>query len=381
MQRRYDVLLYAPALGPLLATNDVGATGGAETQVFLVARALAADGLRVCVCTFDVPGGEIPPRIDGVDIVTRRPYVRGGVVAQVREALALICDLAATRSSVYVTRVAGFHVGLVALAARLTRGRFVYSAANVDDFRFRDYSPPFRDWALHKLGLALADVLIVQTEEQRARCRTHLGRSAVVIPSFVEEADESRCPPDTFLWIGRAAWYKDPLKFVALARAVPEAKFAAVCAPGTGAAEDLTSELERAAALVPNLTLLPPRPRPELLRLLGRAVAVVNTSVSEGMPNATLEGWARGVPALTFAHDPDGLIVQHNLGVFAGASWERFVEGARQLWEKRDRQAELRRRCRAYVRDVHDPRRVSAMWLAAIFGGAEALALAVPEAA
>lgn len=363
MSTRYDVVFYAPALAPLLATNDIGATGGAETQVFLIARALAAHGIQVCVCTFDAPGADIPSRVEGVDILLRAPYVRGGFRARVREAFSLVRDLAAIRSDVYVTRMAGFHVGLVALAARLRRGKFVFSTANVDDFRFRDYSPALRDWLLHRLGLALADAFVVQTEEQRQRCRKHLRRSATVIPSIVEPAEEPALRPETFLWIGRAAWYKDPLKYVELARALPEAAFAAVCAPGTGEDEDLTGELQRAAGLVPNLTILSPRPRRELLRLLDRAVAVVNTSVSEGMPNATLEGWARGIPALTLAHDPDGLILRHGLGEFADGSWDAFVEGAQRLWARRNDRAELRTRCRAYVRNVHDAQFITSMWL------------------
>ena len=61
-------------------------------------------------------------------------------------------------------------------------------------------------------------------------------------------------------------------------------------------------------------------------------MAIVNTSVFEGMPNATLEGWVRGIPALTLSYDPDGLVELRGLGVFARDSWEDFVGGARRLW-------------------------------------------------
>lgn len=370
-QFQYDVVFYLPALAPLLATNDIGATGGAETQIFLIARALAAQGLRVCLCTFDAPGADIPGHITGVDVILRSPYTRAGVRARLREAVSLVQDLSRIESEVYVTRIAGFHVGLVAIAARLRGRRFVFSTANVDDFAFRDYSPPLRDWVLHQLGMRLAATLIVQTEEQRDRCGQLLRRSATVVPNIVELAEPARRPGDSFLWIGRAVWYKDPLKYVELARALPDAVFVAVCAPGTGGDEDLSGKLAEAAAPVSNLTLLTGRSRGKLLPLIDRAVAVVNTSVAEGMSNATLEGWARGVPALTLAHDPDGLIRRHRLGAFAAGSWPTFVDQARELWSSREEQSDLSGRCRAYVREVHSEQRVSAMWTNLLFGEVE----------
>jgi hypothetical protein len=44
---RYDVAFYAPAMGPLLTDVGDSAAGGAETQVDLLARALARHGARV----------------------------------------------------------------------------------------------------------------------------------------------------------------------------------------------------------------------------------------------------------------------------------------------------------------------------------------------
>src|SRR5690349_11530217 len=91
---RYDVAFFVPAVGPLLAGDDGGATGGAETQIFQIARALSSCGLRTCLCTYAVPGVSIPSRVDGIDVVLRRPYVRGGYLARIREAAGLVRDLA-----------------------------------------------------------------------------------------------------------------------------------------------------------------------------------------------------------------------------------------------------------------------------------------------
>ena len=50
-----------------------------------------------------------------------------------------------------------------------------------------------------------------------------LRRAVTWIPSFCELVPTAEARRDSFLWIGRPADYKDPLAFVKLAEAVPEA--------------------------------------------------------------------------------------------------------------------------------------------------------------
>lgn len=117
-----------------------------------------------------------------------------------------------------------------------------------------------------------------------------------------------------------------------------------------------------AARQLPNLTLLAPRPRAELAPLLRRAVAVISTSRTEGMPNVFLEAWTRGVPALALAHDPDGVIERERLGAFAHGSPARLAELARTMWERRDDQSEQASRCRSYVVREHDRDLIARRW-------------------
>jgi glycosyltransferase involved in cell wall biosynthesis len=130
--------------------------------------------------------------------------------------------------------------------------------------------------------------------------------------------------------------------------------------------ERRVQELGRGARDQPNLQLLEARPRAELARLIESAVAVVNTSDYEGMPNVFLEGWSRGVPALALAHDPDGVIQREGLGSFAGGSHERLVELAEELWRGRSNQTQLAARCRDYVAREHALDAVIDRWLAAL---------------
>jgi glycosyltransferase involved in cell wall biosynthesis len=131
-------------------------------------------------------------------------------------------------------------------------------------------------------------------------------------------------------------------------------------APGR---QDLSLAIKEAAESVPNLEILPARPRPSLMNLIERAVAVVNTSDFEGMPNIWLEAWARGVPALALTHDPDDTIGRFGLGEFAHGSRDRLIDAARELWRNRNDQGLLAERCREYIARAHSGDVIAEQWL------------------
>jgi glycosyltransferase involved in cell wall biosynthesis len=365
----YDVAFYAPAITPLLTDLATAPTGGAETQIFLVAKTLARRGLRVCLSAFELPDLEIPRSIEGVDVALRRPYRAGQVVfPKLREPANIVRALMAIRADVFVTRIAGPHVGLVGLVAKLLGRRFVYSSANISDFGANPLVGVHGATRLHhelfRLGVRIADEVVVQTAHQARVCEERFGREPVLIRSIAEPAQPRAVVPEAFLWIGRFVAYKKPLAFLDLARSLPEAHFWMVGVPSTDNAADaeLRDRVQGAAASIRNLTLLAPRPRSQLMDLMARSVAVVNTAEFEGMPNVFLEGWARGVPALALSYDPDGLIEQHKLGGFAHGSPERLVELAGRLWKERSDQHDLADSCRRYVSEQHSANAVGELW-------------------
>jgi glycosyltransferase involved in cell wall biosynthesis len=364
MRRSYDVAFYIPWLGSRLSPDAVSG-GGAETQIWLVSRALAQRGYAVCVIVIGTRM-DVPCRFDGVDVVARPPWRSGrGLRGQLAELVILWRVLAPLDATAIVQRGAGLWTGLVGLIARLRRVRFVFSSANLADFDFSALASTAKEVRLFNLGVRLATTVVVQTDEQAARCIGKFGRIPVVVKSIAEPAAPRARTPEAFLWIGRLTDYKRPEAFLALARALPDARFLLVGTPSARHAH-VAEALEREARQVTNLELVPPRPRSELLALYENAVAVVNTSDFEGMPNVFLEGWSRGIPALSLSHDPDGVIETNGLGGFAHGSQEEFVRLARSIWSSRYDQHDLGERCRAYVERQHSPSAVAGQWIAAL---------------
>lgn len=364
-RRRYDVAFYVPWITALLHPGAESPPGGAETQIYLLAQALAARGVRPCLIAYEMADAHLPPSIEGVGVVFRRRHnTHRRVFGRIGEVLFIWHSLIRAPADTVVTRTAGPNIGIVAAFAKLTRRRFVYSSANVVDFNVQRLESKRRNLALFNVGVRLADQVVVQTEEQVEMCRQRFSRSPVLIKSLAEPAQQRNAEPEAFLWIGRLVSYKQPLEYVELARAVPEARFwmVGVPAPSVGG-ERLVAEVRAAADGVPNLELLAPRARPRLMELIGRSVAVVNTADFEGMPNIFLEGWTRGVPSLGLSHDPNGVIVRHKLGGFAGGSPGRLAELAREAWAGRHDQVDVVERCRRYIELEHSPEAVAERWV------------------
>lgn len=360
---KFDVVFYSPWMSHLLAPAAGPAAGGAETQLRAVATALAARNLRVALIVDEVPS--LPSQVGGVTIVAqRRPDRRLPEPLRVTLRVGYAWRaLSRARGEVYVQRAAATITALVAVHARLRGRRFVFSTANVTDFAWERLQPHASARLLYALGLRLADQIVVQTNEQAGLCRRALGRDGVVVPSIAEAVPEGPVAPEAFVWVGRVEEPKNPAAFVRLARAVPEAHFRMVAVTPTPTAAALLERLRPEIEAVPNLELLAGRPRTELDSIYRSALAVTSTSVDyEGMPNVFLEGWARGVPALVLAHDPDGVVARYDLGWVAAGDEARLASLARTAWRERGDVAGLRSRCRHYVAAHHAPETIVSAW-------------------
>jgi glycosyltransferase involved in cell wall biosynthesis len=363
---RHDVAIYTTSATTAGSYDrKCGREDGAERQMVLLARALSARGQRVAHIVYPPTDQVALP--DGLTLVPRaryagnRPFV-GGIL----EAIHIWRALKAADARVVIVRGASPAVAVATALCRLHRRALIFSSSNNSDFTLERISSRV-DRALYRLGIRLADAVVVQSNDQAVLAEQAFRslRRLVHIRSFAEATgrpfSDNGQRPDSFLWFSRVAPYKQPMLYVDLARAVPDARFLMIPVPDDPRFPEFAA-IRAAAPTVPNLELLDPVPRERLLGLIARAAAVVNTSSYEGMPNAFLEAWAHGVPVLTLQFDPDAVVARNGLGISAGGSWERFVEGARRLWEGRGRREELAGRVRTYVATVHSIEAVGTLW-------------------
>jgi glycosyltransferase involved in cell wall biosynthesis len=362
---RNDVAIYAPfAAGVYERTHR--RTGGAERQTALLARALSDEGLRVAHIIHRVKDPLAPPN-SNLSLVERRMYAGHRRFGTPLETSLVWKSLRDADAGVYIFRTGSPMLGIVAAFCRLRRRRLIFASSTDSDFSLEALSdaPAHRlRTMLYLAGLRHTDAVVAQTSTQAGvaqKAFPHLRTAH--IPSFAAPLEAAQRPGQSFLWIGRVVDYKRPLSYIELARALPEARFRMVIATSPLDPHGFAAEVRRVAATAPNLELLEARPHDEVMKLVGQAVAVVSTSHMEGMPNVFLEGWARGVPALTLEFDPDQIIGDRGLGLAAEGSWDRFVDGARQLWEARDDDSQMAHTSRAYIEEVHGIPVVTRRWM------------------
>jgi glycosyltransferase involved in cell wall biosynthesis len=340
--------------------------GGAEVQATMVAHALKAKGLRVAHVVYPVP----PPRLvdaSSPTLVERSEWQGERRLGQLVETGAIWRALVRADAAAYIVRGSGGHVIAASAFCRARGRRFIFSSSSELDFDFERPDRNSRMLQIYRSSLRLAARLALQTEQQRELAMRALpGSDPVVIPSFAEPAPSMNGSGEYFLWADRLVEYKLPDRFLELAEALPNARFRMVACQMSETPPGMTERVQAAAERLPNLELLPPRPRSELLAEMQGAVAVVKTSRVEGMPNTFLEAWARGVPVLSLNVDPDSKIARNDIGVVADGSMERLIEAAASLWTDRELRTEIGERARRFIEDVHSPEAVAERWCALV---------------
>lgn len=317
------------SLGACAFTNpETGfPAGGAELQLYLLARALAQrEDCRVTLYVADC--GQLS-RHEG--------HLRIQVLVRLKESRAfpataipgVVWRLARGRHDLYITRSASAINGLTWLAARLAWARTVHMCAHDDECNGKadaTLSRPAR-W-LHHLGLRRADRLLCQGERQRQMLQAAFGREAVPAPSLLPEMSPTpeAGPRAGFLWVGRDVDWKRPELFIELARRLPEEPFTMVCQPQPGC------DVGRLRAAAPaNLQLLPGLPPAETAALFAHHKALVITSRAEGFPNVLLQAVAAGTPVLSMAVDPDNMVREFQAGAVCSDQFDLIVGRAREL--------------------------------------------------
>lgn len=361
MTPSHDVAIYAPYAARLYGKrpNDQVA-GGAELQTTLLAHGLVEQGLSVAHVIYPTES-RYRRELTTPTLVERADH--RGSLGGLGEAEAIWRSLRRADASVVIVRGSGGHVVPSAAYCAAHRRALVFSASNDLDFDFGRTDRSAAVLRAYAVAVRSSDRLIVQTGQQGELARAAFpSLDPLLIPSFCQPADPSPGDDRYFLWSDRFVDYKRPEIFIDLAERMPDLRFRMI-APTTAATDGAWADgLYARAERVPNLELLPGMQRPEVLEQIARCTAIVKTSLFEGMPNTFLEAWARSVPVLSYAVDPDDRIVDNRAGILAGGSMDELAAGAQRLWDEPALRAELGANGLRFVDATHSPTAVAERW-------------------
>ena len=322
--------------------GDTSTSGGAEAQVAYLATALARLGHDVTLIFGDGRMQKRPEVIGGVTCVDAAPSWRNP-----RSIWCMWRALASLSPDVIYARLPSDFLWVLGLFARRHRGvRFIYALAN--DLHCSIWSSySYKKWLhcpLYALGLASANTLAVQhSGQERLLSRRRRGR-AIRVPNLVRLIQSDPRPFGNALydavWIAQIRPVKQLGRFLDLAAALPDLRFAIVggrdpttCADEFNALEDRISKLR-------NVAFLGPLHAERVRETLACSRVLVNTSLAEGFPNTMLEAWSLGVPVVSLTVDPGSVIRSEGLGRCSG-DMETLAEDVRAL----SRTESLNREC------------------------------------
>lgn len=216
-----------------------------------------------------------------------------------------------------------------------------------------------RALCLHRHAIMHADLIVAQTAYQQDVVRRQAGRDAVLIRNPIDPdlGVQALLPLEQrpyVLWVGRADRdCKRADRCIQLARESPGVPFVAVMNPL--ATRDRDRDKNRLSADVPrNLRVLERVGWAESDELFQHARALLNTSDSEGFPNAFLQAAKRGCPIISLTVNPDRVLTEQRLGFCAGGDLSRMSEMVRCLWQHPERFHCVSRAARQYVVGHHD---------------------------
>jgi glycosyltransferase involved in cell wall biosynthesis len=295
--------------------------GGAEVQLYYLARALAARDEFSVSMIIERPDTEASPVREGVEMITVPREGRN--FARFRDWIpvpspAYLAAMRRADADVYLQRGGAVLTGDVALYCRLARRRFAFMAAHDWDCdRHHQRRQQYLAGAYYFAALRRADLVYAQSDFQRSQMERYHGVASTVqrtvYPAVTGAAPMER---EHMLWVGRCLGWKRPMAFLDLAEGHPGLPFVMACPAYEGARALHDSVAERASGL-PNVQFLGFVPFADTEDLFRHARVFVNSSTAEGFPNTFVQAARVGTPVLSLEVNPDGILQSADFGACA----------------------------------------------------------------
>ncbi len=370
--------------GPLVLRNAEGLFGGAEVRAVTFASLLSKDPR--CEVRFVVAGEALAGAVSGcrserVPELTVYPISQGRhrpwCSPWWRQRLAPWPPLTDVPTDVYLTF--GIHDPSAAVIATATMAgkKSVLFLTNEQDVQVA-YATAGREKksrrTRYRFAIEHASVVVAQTEQQAQSLTRHSGRPAVVLRNPI---DLGRLPTATIrlsereyvLWVGRADRdCKRADLCMDIARQCPSVPFQMVMNDtGDGTYDQLVDGKPNNVTIVPQMDWFTSD------QVYRQARVLLNTSVTEGFPNALLQAARWGVPTVSLSVDPDHVLAREKIGVVCKGDLDIAAKVIRQFWNQPEAFETMGIAARRYVEASHDGRRIAQQLMKCIFDRASFL--------
>ena len=312
------ICFVSPNIYPLLSCRyEIERIGGAELQQAFIGKALSNIGYDVSYITSDFNQPEIEV-LEGIKVYKTFKEHEGIPVFRFfyPRLLKIWKALIKANADVYYVRTASFLTGILSIFCGIYQKAFVFSAGHDTDFIPDQIKIRIsRDKLLYKYGLRRAHAILTQSDFQKRLLWENFGLKGIVIrnidPGIVNELPTSK--RRFILWVSTIRQFKNPMRFVRLAQAIPEEEFVMIGGPNNFDL-NLYKKVEKESLRIENLSFLGFQSYQKTEEYFNKCKIFINTSDAEGFPNTFLQAWRRGIPVVSYVN-PDNVITTKKLGL------------------------------------------------------------------
>jgi len=338
--------------------------GGAELQLYNLATELAKDSrfeIYFIVGDFGQPDFEIMQNVKLYKFFNPKKglkYIRAFVGF-----IKLWWLLKKIDAIFYIQRAAGLETGEVALFCKAWNKKFVYMVAHDEDVIgtkpsfFQKGIIGFIRWKLFQFGLKIANLVIVQHEEQNKNLKKFYNKDGIVRKSAHKIPEQVNVfKKEYILWVARCDEWKQPELFIKLARTFPREIFIMVCPLSND--QNYFQKIKTEAKKISNLQFIDYVPFNEIDDYFLKAKIFVNTSKTEGFPNTFIQAAKNKTPILSLNVNPDGMLEKYRIGIYANGSFVKLKQDLNRLLENQELWEEISENGYKYAKENHDLKKI-----------------------
>lgn len=238
--------------------------------------------------------------------------------------------------------------GLLALIKKKIKFQVIWACAHMQElekFKVQNlrYFLNLFDNFLRIYGIKKADVILVQTNEQKNLLYRNFQRGSLLFPNLhpvPTEAINKKENPIQIVWIANYKKWKQPDIFIRLADHFQDYSNVKFIMIGRLNQSKLSLSVRNQIKKLNNLELKGELPIKEVNTILAESHIFINTSLSEGFPNTFIQAWMRKVPVISLNVDPDNMIKDNGIG-FHSKTETQLIKDTKTLIKNKTLWAEM----------------------------------------
>jgi len=350
--------------------------GGAELQLYLLARELVKSGSDVEVVVFEVEHATSREDLDEID---RKVIVRairrnvfdekkmGNPLSQLISIIDLWRTMWYSKADFYLTRYYRSFAPL-GLFCLVNQKRYILMGAHDEDFDNTSKSNKDVGILIRVVSyfvIRFANYIFIQNSNQQATLHKNYSKNGIIINNFIQGINQNnKINNRIVLWVGRFEKWKHPELLIDIAEKVINAK---ICIIGhkiecrNSAYSDL---LDRLAGMH-NVEIIGYVPIEKIQSYYAESTILINTSDAEGFPNTFLQAWANGVPVISLYVNPNNIVTNYEIGIISGNIFQMIDDINRLLDDELSRN-KLGKNGIDYLQLHHDNKKIIHQFLKSI---------------